>query len=79
MHKKIKIGLTLVFIGILILSLGYTMLDDFREREEKIERVHPEETILERIDLSPEFLRHSISVGRSYHIDSEHIRYEIER
>lgn len=48
MQKKLKIGLTLILIGTLILSLGYIMLDDFREREEDTDRIHPEETILEQ-------------------------------
>ncbi len=47
MERRSKIGLTLIIIGSLIFFVGYTMLSEFREREEDINRVHPEETITE--------------------------------
>ncbi len=47
MERRLKIGLTLIIIGSLIFSVGYTMLAEFREREEDINRIHPEETLTE--------------------------------
>jgi len=47
MEKRLKIGLTLIIIGGLIFSVGYTMLSEFRQREEEINRIHPEETLTE--------------------------------
>ncbi len=46
MRNRLKIGLALIVIGVLIISMGYIMLDDFREREEEPEE-EPEETLLE--------------------------------
>ncbi len=47
MDKRLKIGLTLIIIGSLTFFVGYTMLSEFREREEDVERIHPEETLTE--------------------------------
>jgi len=46
MRSRLKIGLALIVIGVLIISMGYIMLDDFREREEEPGE-EPEETLLE--------------------------------
>ncbi|MBS3782670.1 MAG: hypothetical protein KGY66_04620 [Candidatus Thermoplasmatota archaeon] len=47
MEERLKIGLTLIIMGSLIFFVGYDLLSEFREREEDINRVHPEETITE--------------------------------
>ncbi|MFP3872333.1 MAG: hypothetical protein ACOCTR_05755 [Candidatus Natronoplasma sp.] len=47
MQKKFKMGFALALIGALILSAGYLMLRDFREREEDLDRKESEETLLE--------------------------------
>ncbi|MFW5945909.1 MAG: hypothetical protein ACOCSJ_04965 [Candidatus Natronoplasma sp.] len=47
MEERLKIGLTLVIMGCLIFFVGYNLLSEFRQREEDINRVHPEETITE--------------------------------
>lgn len=47
MERRLKVGLTLIIMGGLIFYAGYTMLSDFREREENINRVNPEETLTE--------------------------------
>ena len=47
MDRNLKVGLTLIVMGTLLLFIGYQMLTDFTEREEDIERVNPEETLVE--------------------------------
>jgi len=47
MDKRLKIGLTLLIMGSLLFYVGYDMLTEFREREEEINRIHPEETLTE--------------------------------
>jgi len=47
MDKRLKIGLALLIMGSLIFFVGYTMLSEFRQREEDINRIHPEETLTE--------------------------------
>ncbi len=47
MDKRLKIGLALIIMGSLIFFVGYTMLSEFRQREEDINRIHPEETLTE--------------------------------
>ncbi|MEF8836209.1 MAG: hypothetical protein V5A76_08640 [Candidatus Thermoplasmatota archaeon] len=47
MEKQLKVGLTLIIMGSLISYVGYTMLSDFRQREEEINRISPDETLTE--------------------------------
>ncbi len=47
MKRYLKVGFTLIVIGSLLLFTGYTMLTSFRDREEDIDRIYPEETLAE--------------------------------
>lgn len=47
MQRNLKVGLTLIVIGALLLFVGYSMLTSFRGREEDVERVDPTETLTE--------------------------------
>lgn len=45
MEKRLKLGLTLIIIGSITFYVGYTMLSDFRQREDNLNRINPEETL----------------------------------
>lgn len=47
MNRKIKVGLTLIILGSILLYSGYNLLGDFREREEETTRIEEEETVTE--------------------------------
>lgn len=45
MRRNLKVAITLLVIGGLVLFGGYIRLRDFREQEEEVERTDPDETI----------------------------------
>ncbi len=47
MERRIKVGLTLIVIGLLVLFLGYTLSNDFREKEEENDRGEEEDSLTE--------------------------------
>ncbi len=46
MRRNLKVAITLLIIGVLLLSGGYIRLRNFREQEEEVDRTDPDETVL---------------------------------